>query len=186
MPRLRPRWILAFLAPALLAGCQVFAPGAAPPAVGDVTANAVTGDAIEVTSLDTPTAGDAPATSAPPGAAGIAAPEQRESPPAAEPAPSPAPAPTSAAETEEPPPPEAKSERQIACEKDGGSWMRAGGGEIRVCIYSTRDAGKRCTRESDCEGLCLARSGTCAPVRPLLGCNEILQDNGARVTQCIE
>ena len=55
-----------------------------------------------------------------------------------------------------------------------------------ICIQPTRDGGKRCTRESQCDGVCLARSGTCAPVKPLLGCNEVLQDNGVRATLCIE
>jgi hypothetical protein len=55
-----------------------------------------------------------------------------------------------------------------------------------ICQFTTRDGGKRCTRESQCEGLCLARSGTCAPVEPLMGCHDILQDNGTRATQCIE
>jgi hypothetical protein len=64
--------------------------------------------------------------------------------------------------------------------------MRVGTGELRTCVFTTRDGGKQCNRESQCEGVCLARSGTCSPVKPLLGCNEILQDNGARVTLCIE
>jgi hypothetical protein len=82
----------------------------------------------------------------------------------------------------EPPP---KSDLQIACERKRGSWIDTGGG-LMICQFTTRDGGKRCTRESQCEGLCLARSGTCAPVEPLMGCHDILQDNGTRATQCIE
>lgn len=194
MPRLSPLSTLAALAAALLlAGCQLTAPGAASAGGDGVTPNAVAGDAIEVTTLDAPLPADPMGETAapPPAAAGTQAPMQPEAPPAADPTPpaDPAPVPAAAegsAEAAEAPPPELKSERQIACEREGGTWARTGSGDLRICVYSTRDGGKRCTRESDCEGLCLARSGTCAPIRPLLGCNEILQDNGARVTQCIE
>lgn len=55
-----------------------------------------------------------------------------------------------------------------------------------TCVNPTRDAGKACRRGSDCEGLCLARSFTCAPYDPLFGCNEILQDDGSRVTYCLQ
>jgi hypothetical protein len=34
--------------------------------------------------------------------------------------------------------------------------------------------------------MCLARSGTCAPIMPLFGCNEVLDKQGRRVTLCIE
>lgn len=64
--------------------------------------------------------------------------------------------------------------------------VRIGKGSARACVYQTRDAGKQCDRESQCDGVCLARSGTCSPFKPLYGCNEILQDNGARVTLCLD
>jgi hypothetical protein len=87
--------------------------------------------------------------------------------------------------TEVVPPQPPKSERQIACERKRGSWADTGGG-FMICITPTRDSGKRCTRESQCENVCLARSQTCAPVTPLMGCHEILQDDGSRATQCID
>jgi lipoprotein-anchoring transpeptidase ErfK/SrfK len=184
---------------------------------GDVTPNAVTGDAIEVTALDalpaTSTA-SAAAPSAVVAAAGVAT----QTPEGAAPAPGSAseltgaaPLPTTAEATAMPetdktgtetagteaaealedpeaeaaPPPPPKSELQIACERKRGTWENTDGG-LKVCIRQTRDGGKRCTRESQCEGLCLARSGTCAPVQPLLGCHDILQDDGTRATQCLE
>jgi hypothetical protein len=165
-----------------------------------VTPNAVTGDDIEVTALDAlPTApGTDPAmVDIPPGAddgakaqsAAPAAPVEAavETPP--EPAPQPDLAEVVAEVVAEVAPetvvPEVeKSDLQIACEKKKGNWSSAGG-KSRICIFNTKDAGKQCTRESDCEGACLARSGSCSPIRPLLGCNEILQDDGARVTLCI-
>ena len=94
----------------------------------------------------------------------------------------PAPQPDLAAEVPAP----AKSQMQLACEKKKGRWTKTGKGDLSTCVYATRDGGKQCSRESQCEGVCLARSGTCSPLKPLLGCNEILQDNGARVTLCID
>lgn len=167
---------LALSLSALVAGCQLALPGGKAKAVDTdgVTANAITGDAIETVALDAPTPADP---------AGPAAP-QPSPVPAVDDTPTPAPAPDLAAEDATPPPP--KSEQQKACEKKGGSWAGTGKGDFRICVFKTRDAGKQCSRESQCDGVCLARSGTCAPVKPLLGCNEILQDNGARVTLCIE
>lgn len=86
----------------------------------------------------------------------------------------------------EPPPVKVKSAGQIACEKRGGSFVSAGKSGAKTCQTRTRDSGKQCRRESDCEGVCLARSRSCAPVKPLLGCHEILQDDGYRVELCID
>lgn len=77
------------------------------------------------------------------------------------------------------------SKEQALCEKQGGNWGNAGESTGKTCIKRTRDGGKQCRKESDCDSLCLARSGTCAPVKPLFGCNEILQDDGRRVTLCV-
>lgn len=169
----------------LLSACVVPGPGTTRP--DGVTPNAVTGGAIEVTALDALPAdpGATPATAeAVPGPddgtkAQSAAPETLAEPavePSAEPAPQP--------DLAEAVPKVVKSDLQLACEKKKGTWSSAGG-KLRICIFNTKDAGKQCTRESQCEGACLARSGTCSPIRPLLGCNEILQDDGARVTLCI-
>jgi hypothetical protein len=83
--------------------------------------------------------------------------------------------------------PAPRSEAQIACERRGGTWSRViPGSEARACVFRTRDNGRRCEAGTDCQGECLARSGTCAPVTPLFGCHEILDDTGRRMTQCIE
>ena len=194
MPRLAPRLIPFFLAlvmTQLVAACQVGQQAGGAAVEGDVTPNAVTGAAIEVTALDAPP-GSAPADAAvpvadvAPGADGTALPQGDD--PAAVAAAAAAvlaPVPETAEVVVEPPPPP-KSEQQLACEKRDGIWSGTGKGQLRACVFQTRDGGKRCTRESQCEGLCLARSGTCSPIKPLFGCNEIFQDNGARVTQCIE
>ncbi len=185
----------------LLQACQLGPPGGQTST--DVTANAITGDAIEVTALDAPAGGaNAPpptalATAAPQGASPVSAADGV----AADGAPAPIPgsgapaaggqagtAGVDAGAQAEPEPaalPEPKSERQLACERKRGNWVIAVG-TLKACVFPTRDSGKRCERESQCEGVCLARSGTCSPVKPLYGCNEILQDNGARVTLCLE
>lgn len=183
MPRLS-RLALALSLAALVAGCQLALPGGKASAPQDVTANAITGGAIETVALDGPPASETPDTAAAPAAAGglVAAQPTPGSPTAA----ATLPAPTPDLAKEDAPPATPKSDRQKACEKKGGTWAGTGKGDLRICVYPTRDAGKQCTRESQCDGVCLARSGTCAPVKPLLGCNEILQANGARVTLCIE
>ena len=79
-----------------------------------------------------------------------------------------------------------KSKDQITCEKRRGTWTNAGKSNIKTCIQRTRDAGKQCRKQGDCSSACLARSGTCAPVKPLFGCNEILQKDGSRATLCID
>lgn len=73
---------------------------------------------------------------------------------------------------------------QAACEKRGGQWVAEGAGKF--CLNRTRDAGKACRTGADCQGDCLARSQTCAPVTPLVGCNEIVTSGGLRVTECVQ
>jgi hypothetical protein len=75
-------------------------------------------------------------------------------------------------------------EIHAACVKSGGSFLPESGAFI--CVTVPKDAGKSCRKASDCESACLARSGTCAPVKPLRGCEEILTESGIAVRQCIE
>ena len=181
----------------LLSACQ--GTGGKPTAkAGDgVTANAVAGSEIEVTALDDPTTKASEATPKPaetpsgsdtaPAATDAATPDaatpDAATPDAATPEPAAEPAPKADLEAT---PVTPKSEMQIACEKKGGNWFQIGEGDKRACVKATKDALKRCERESQCEGVCLARSGTCSPFKPMYGCHEILQDNGARVTLCLE
>lgn len=72
------------------------------------------------------------------------------------------------------------------CIKDGGRFGAGGTGGSFLCFKTTKDANKSCRRKGDCEGLCLARSRTCAPVKPLFGCNDVLGENGVLATICIE
>jgi hypothetical protein len=86
-----------------------------------------------------------------------------------------------------PPVGEAKvAQERAACEARGGQFRSGGKSGGLICFTTPRDAGKQCTRASQCDSGCLARSQTCAPIKPLFGCNEILTDDGQRVTQCID
>ena len=181
---------------ALMAGCTLAGPDQLD--VIDVPAaegNPVTGDAIAVTSLDAPAVADAakPADVAKPVAAGAAtavpaATEAVAKPfEAAKPAEGVTPAEVAAApEAAAEAPAPVMSPQEQACIKTGGSWVTTGKSGARACVKTTRDSGKHCTKASQCEGACLARSNTCSPVTPLFGCNDILQDNGVMVTLCID
>ena len=197
-----------------LAGCQMAlpfggdksTPAATSPAQATVTAKpgAIAGGAVTATPLTSKPAAATPAV-VPPAKAGAAIPAgtikgtpqgagTKPAPPKSE-APKPetaksetakpevAKAETPADEAETAPP---KSAPQLACEAGGGLWSEAGKKGVKTCVQRTRDAGKSCKREGDCQGFCLARSRSCAPVTPLFGCNDILQADGRQVTLCID
>ncbi len=173
---MRPILPLALMALVLLAGCLADRSGGAADMAQPVT------EAIAVSSLDAPAAalteeGPAAVAAAPRMSAEALADQTADTPPE-----------TGALleEVAAPPPPEPpKSPSQIACEKKGGRFAKAGNSTTFVCVRETRDGGKACRRETDCEGLCLARSRSCSPITPVLGCQEILTQDGLRVTQCV-
>lgn len=76
--------------------------------------------------------------------------------------------------------------QKAACEKRGGNFGLIGKSGALTCFTTPRDAGQSCRVGSDCEAGCLARSMSCAPIKPLAGCNEIVNDLGQRFTQCLE
>jgi hypothetical protein len=75
--------------------------------------------------------------------------------------------------------------QKARCEGAGDLWARVGGEGAFACIRRTRDAGQSCTRATECSGTCLARSNTCAPFDPMVGCNEVLTASGTRATLCL-
>ena len=164
------RPIIHFLMALLLAACTLALPGGK----SDRPSPLETGE-IEVTKLDAAKA-DQPATE--PTATPDPPPEPGPKVPEATPAPKTPPA--------EAAPPAPLSPSALACKKNGGRYIKTGSGDLRACVKVTGEEGKSCTRETDCTGSCLARSGTCAPVKPLFGCNEILQADGRRVTLCLD
>jgi hypothetical protein len=156
----------------LLTGCTLALPQAKAP----VKANPITGDAVEVTTLTAPP-GVGQAVAGKPSEGGPGKGDTETGDPA-----KPLPAAPEPEVVEKPP----LSPEELACIKKGGTWSGAGASGAKTCVKLTRDGGKSCKREKDCEGYCLAKSKTCAPVTPMFGCNEIVQDNGMMVTLCID
>ena len=93
--------------------------------------------------------------------------------------------PTDAAISEPAAPAVAKTAEQQLCEKSKGQWVSAGDTGAFYCASMTRDGGKQCRKKTECEGVCLARSGTCSPITPLYGCNDVLEKDGRMVTLCV-
>lgn len=75
--------------------------------------------------------------------------------------------------------------QRIACERRGGTLGPGPGTGSVLCVMQTRDSGRSCSRATDCEGECLSRSRTCAPIRPLRGCNDVLNNAGRTTTLCL-
>jgi hypothetical protein len=155
--------------------------------------NPITGGEIEVTALDAP----ATVKTQKPGNPEAVEETEPAGPPVDRPAIGPKPRPeavSEAAATDDVPAPEAappvsdveKSAAQLSCERKGDMWAKAGASGASACVKRTRDAGKRCVTGKDCQGECLARSKSCAPYMPLFGCNDVLQDDGVRMTLCLD
>ncbi len=81
------------------------------------------------------------------------------------------------------PDPNAKTRAQ--CTRRKGTFTKTPEGFF-VCVRNTGEGQKSCKAASDCKGVCFARSGTCSPLMPLIGCHEILTSSGARATTCLE
>nr|WP_321508414.1 hypothetical protein [uncultured Celeribacter sp.] len=83
--------------------------------------------------------------------------------------------------------PGAVEAQRRACEAKGGEFRAAGMAGLMTCFTTPPDAGKSCRKSSDCSSnTCLARSGTCAPISPLFGCNDLLDAEGRRGTLCVD
>ena len=82
--------------------------------------------------------------------------------------------------------PEFVEQQRAICERRGGSWGSGTGRATNICFLTPKDANQPCAQSSDCEGQCLARSRTCAPVMPLLGCHEVLMAGGFPATVCLD
>lgn len=80
--------------------------------------------------------------------------------------------------------PDLLATQRNACTRDGGTFAPRGN-SLFVCFRPTRDANQFCEAPSDCESVCLARSKTCAPTTPFLGCHEVLTESGRRATECV-
>jgi hypothetical protein len=72
------------------------------------------------------------------------------------------------------------------CLTQGGTVGRGGLLPDEICFRPELDAGKSCTRKTDCSGLCLAETNTCSKVTPMFGCFEFLDESGQKVGICID
>lgn len=79
----------------------------------------------------------------------------------------------------------ASPEARLACQRQKGALSKTPAG-FYVCVQQTGQGRKACTAASDCKGACLARSGTCAPFTPLIGCNDVITASGGMATVCID
>ncbi len=90
---------------------------------------------------------------------------------------------------EEPTGPQGKAlsaAERTECLAKGGSVGRGGLLPDEICFLPQPDAGKSCTKQSDCEGTCLADTRTCSKVTPIFGCFEFLDETGQKVGICID
>ncbi len=85
-----------------------------------------------------------------------------------------------------PPPPDANAAARAACEKKTGGRFTSTSSGAFVCVTQTRDGGKSCKTAGDCKGACLARSRTCSPLVPLVGCHQVMTRSGGVATVCID
>jgi len=81
--------------------------------------------------------------------------------------------------------PDQNAAARLACTKQKGRLTKTPAGFF-VCVTDTGQGQKSCAKASDCKGVCLARSRTCSPFKPLIGCNEIITSGGGRATVCID
>ncbi len=165
----------------VLSACKMTAPGGD----ADTGVRPLNSDAIATTTLDGPsTAATTPAKPRNPGTSVAVAgpntphPKPRPTPPADLAKPDPA---SAAPATATLPP----SPQQLSCEKSGAQWATAGDTGASLCVKRTRDGGKHCSKKDDCSGQCLARSETCSPIDPMIGCNDVLEADGRMVTLCL-
>ena len=86
---------------------------------------------------------------------------------------------------------ETEPERQ-RCVAEGGTVEHRGMFGSAMCVKPYPDAGKACSRKTDCEGMCLADTlgkdtgGTCAKESPMFGCFDFYDEQGQRLGICID
>lgn len=86
--------------------------------------------------------------------------------------------------------------RDVDCQAAGGTLQRLGRLQRVQCVIPYADAGKTCSRKSDCTGQCLASgevaagsaaTGTCQrDVRQNFGCRQRIDDGRAQGTICVD
>ena len=72
------------------------------------------------------------------------------------------------------------------CLMQGGKVGRGGLLPDEVCFRPEPDAGKACSKKTDCEGMCLADARTCSTVSPMFGCFDFLDETGQELGICVD
>lgn len=145
------------------------------------------GDGGAVDAVSDPSEGDVPDGPAAGAAEADRPPQQEDADPASAGPEATAEADGDAPAEEAPPEPDIFAQARAVCEAEDGRFGRAPGGtEARICFRTPDDANQPCRTNADCEGPCLARSRTCAPILPLLGCHDVILSSGMRATECIQ
>ncbi|WP_414493338.1 hypothetical protein [Stenotrophomonas maltophilia] len=86
--------------------------------------------------------------------------------------------------------------RDVDCRAAGGTLQRLGRLQREQCVIPYADAGKACSRRSDCTGQCLAggevaagstATGTCQrDVRQNFGCRQRIDEGKVQGTICVD
>lgn len=86
--------------------------------------------------------------------------------------------------------------RDVDCQAAGGTLQRLGRLQREQCVIPYADAGKACSRKSDCTGQCLATgegvagvvaTGTCQrDASQNFGCRQRIDDGKAQGTLCVD
>ncbi len=86
--------------------------------------------------------------------------------------------------------------RDVDCQAAGGNLQRLGRQQREQCVIPYADAGKACSRKSDCTGQCLASgevaagsvaTGTCQrDASQNFGCRQRIEDGKAQGTICVD
>ncbi len=84
------------------------------------------------------------------------------------------------------------AEARAECEAKGGRVGQGGLLPDDVCFTPMPDAGKACSTQADCKGVCLAdmvgdaTGGTCSKESPMFGCFDFFDEQGQRVGICAD
>lgn len=86
--------------------------------------------------------------------------------------------------------------RDVDCQAAGGTLQRLGRLQREQCVIPYADAGRSCSRKSDCSGQCLATgevtagstaTGTCQrDASQTFGCRQRIDDGKAQGTICVD
>lgn len=78
-----------------------------------------------------------------------------------------------------------QAQQKLECLEAGGRWGRGGLMGLSHCFPNYSDGGKACNSASDCQGMCMADTRTCAATFSF-GCLSYLNDAGVAEEICID